>query len=139
MTTQSSFVLIPILAFGLAFAGCGRNPMDEDGFIPGSGSTAVSTGFPTEASVRDAGACLLSYNSALVTGDPCCYREGAVNTCNTSIGCNDRAGRECCLLYASEGTQLGQTCCLYDNSGRDGKDVNDYASECQQLLSSDRN
>jgi hypothetical protein len=76
------------------------------------------------------GACMLLYNDALVDGDSCCYRKGGVNTCNTSISCNERSGSGCCLIYASENTAGGQRCCLYE-SGQYGDD----ASECRQLLS----
>jgi hypothetical protein len=85
-------------------------------------------GSPDPAAVPD-GACLLSYNTALVSGDDCCYRKGAANTCDTRIKCNDRSGAGCCLIYGTENTSNGQRCCLY----ADGGNV-DGAEECDQLL-----
>jgi hypothetical protein len=81
------------------------------------------------------GACLLSYNTALVADgtDDCCYRKGGANTCNTAVKCNDRSGAGCCLIYGTENTQGGGRCCLYANGGNV-----DAAEECDQLLASGR-
>jgi hypothetical protein len=75
------------------------------------------------------GACLLSYNTALVDGDPCCYRQGGKNQCDIGVTCNDRSGAGCCLIYGSEATEYGQRCCLYQDRGKV-----DGAAECSQLL-----
>jgi hypothetical protein len=76
------------------------------------------------------GACLLEYNDALVSGDPCCYRQGEANRCNPGIACNEASGDGCCLIYGTQATSFGGRCCLY----ADGSPV-DGAQECQQLLS----
>lgn len=75
------------------------------------------------------GACLLSYNTALADGDPCCYRKGGANTCNKAIACNERSGGGCCLIYGTENTAGGGRCCLYATGGRV-----DGAAECAALL-----
>jgi hypothetical protein len=95
-------------------------------FYVGSGPAWLAPADP--AAVPD-GACLLSYNTALVSGDDCCYRKGAANTCDTGIKCNDRSGAGCCLIYGTENTSHGQRCCLYANGGNV-----DGAEECDQLL-----
>jgi hypothetical protein len=77
------------------------------------------------------GRCLLSYNTALTDGDPCCYYQGGRNQCNTSVKCNDRSGGGCCLIYGTEATQDGERCCFYANGGSV-----DGAAECAKLLSS---
>jgi|GEM_PF-5327219 len=98
------------------------------GYLP------AGTPTPTpDAGPPPAGACLLAYNDALVTGDPCCYRQGGANTCDTSIACNDRSGAGCCLIYASESAGGEQRCCLYD-SGEFGDDPDG----CRKLLSAAR-
>jgi hypothetical protein len=76
------------------------------------------------------GTCLLAYNDALVSGDACCYYEGAKNLCDTSVVCNDRSGAGCCLIYGTEATRDGQRCCLYADGG-----AVDGSAECKQLLS----
>ena len=121
----SAEVGLYVLALVFAFTGCGRSSMED-----------AATNRPADALNRDAGACLLFYNEALVEGDPCCYREGSLNTCDTSIPCNTRSGGGCCLIYASERTGLGQTCCLHENSFPYGNA--DDPKECQQLLSQSR-
>jgi hypothetical protein len=78
-----------------------------------------------------AGSCLLEYNDALASGDPCCYRQGGTNTCNTSIMCNDRSGAGCCLIYGTDSTTGGSRCCLYD-AGELGDD------DCRALLAQSR-
>jgi hypothetical protein len=80
-----------------------------------------------------AGTCLLSYNTALSGDDPCCYRLGGRNTCDQGIRCNDRSGSSCCTIYASEATQHGQRCCLYEGGGGV-----DGADECATLLGEGR-
>jgi len=79
-----------------------------------------------------AGSCLLEYNDALASGDPCCYRQGGTNTCNTSIMCNDLSGAGCCLIYGTDTTTGGSRCCLYD-AGKFGEDA-----ECRTLLAQSR-
>ncbi len=95
-----------------------------------SDSGNPATGPASDASTQDAGACLLFYNSALVSGDPCCYRKGGVNRCDTSIACNERSGTDCCLIYAFDSPSYGNTCCLYSNGSSGGENT----SECQSLL-----
>jgi hypothetical protein len=92
-------------------------------------SSNPSTSVPV--SQTNAGACLLEYNTALVSegADPCCYRKGGRNTCDAKIQCNVRSGEGCCLIYGTEATKDGQRCCLY----ADGSD-NDGAGECAELL-----
>jgi hypothetical protein len=99
-------------------------------FYVGAAPAGLVTGpsGPDPATVPD-GACLLSYNTALVSGDDCCYRKGAANTCNPRIQCNAASGSGCCLIYGTENTKSGQRCCLY----ADGGNV-DGADECDQLL-----
>ena len=88
---------------------------------------------PLDPSTVPDGACLLSYNTALAGGDPCCYRKGGRNTCNRAIACNAQSGAGCCRIYASENTVGGDRCCLYeDGSAGSG------AAECTQLLSASR-
>ncbi|HEY5282456.1 MAG TPA: hypothetical protein VIM14_06680 [Polyangia bacterium] len=97
------------------------------GSVPGG--TALQPTSPTDPATVAAGTCLLAYNDALVSGDPCCYRKGAKNSCNTMIACNDRSGAGCCLIYGTESTRYGGRCCLYADGG-----AVDGADECQQLL-----
>jgi hypothetical protein len=75
---------------------------------------------------------LLQYNDALTSGDPCCYRQGGTNTCNTSIMCNDVSGAGCCLIYGTDATTGGSRCCLRD-AGQSGEDA-----ECRTLLAESR-
>jgi len=100
------------------------------GALPGS---AVPKG--TDAGPVADGACLLSYNTALVAegADDCCYRKGGPNTCNTTIKCNERSGGGCCLIYGTENTTDGGRCCLYAGGGHV-----DGAEECAQLLAAGR-
>lgn len=79
-----------------------------------------------------AGSCLLEYNEALASSDPCCYWQGGTNTCNTSIMCNDLSGAGCCLIYGTDATTGGSRCCLYD-AGKFGEDA-----ECRTLLAQSR-
>lgn len=81
----------------------------------------------------DPGTCLLSYNTALVSGEPCCYPVGGQNTCDPAIACNERSGTPCCQIYATSKTNGGVRCCLW----QDGRAV-DGAEECAQLLSESR-
>jgi len=96
------------------------------GTAPGTPTTRSDGG----SLVAD-GACLLSYNTALTDGDPCCYHKGAANTCNKAIVCNERSGAGCCLIYGTENTAGGERCCLYADGGQV-----DSAPECAKLLSS---
>src|SRR5450432_469745 len=67
---------------------------------------------PPAPDAGSGGACLLQYNDALVSGDPCCYRQGGRNVCDQSISCNDRSGAGCCLIYGTENTSGNSRCCL---------------------------
>jgi hypothetical protein len=98
-------------------------------FYVGQAPAGSMTSPPGQDAGAPAGACLLAYNDALVSGDSCCYRKGGANTCNTAIACNARSGAGCCLLYGTEATAGGERCCLYDG-GRYGDD----ADECRTLL-----
>jgi hypothetical protein len=88
---------------------------------------------PADAGPPPAGACLLEYNGALATGDPCCYRQGGKNTCDRSIKCNDASGTGCCLIYGTENTAGGGRCCLYE-----GGQLGDDPAECSVLLAQSR-
>jgi len=105
----------------VSVAGCGRWAIDDLGQPPGHDAGG------------SAGACLLSYNDALVSGDPCCYRQGGANTCDETIACNAQSGSGCCLIYGTEATAGGQRCCLYD-----GGQYGDDAAECRTLLATAR-
>jgi len=98
-------------------------------FYVGSSPSAVATPAVTDPTSPPDGACLLAYNTALADGDPCCYREGGANTCDTGVRCNERSGGGCCLIYGTENTSDGQRCCLYANGG-----AVDGADECARLL-----
>jgi hypothetical protein len=99
-------------------------------FYVGTGHPSqVTPTHPTDPSVPQDGTCLLEYNSALASGDPCCYRQGGANTCDATVRCNERSGAGCCLLYGTENSSNGQRCCLYANGGKV-----DGADECAQLL-----
>jgi hypothetical protein len=99
-------------------------------FYVGTGNPSVVTPIaPTDASVVPDGACLIEYNSALASGDACCYRKGGANTCDATVTCNDRSGAGCCLIYGTANTSYGGRCCLYANGGNV-----DGAEECDQLL-----
>ena len=84
-----------------------------------------------------AGACLLEYNSALVPDgeDPCCYREGSANECDPEVACNELSGPECCVLYATEASGIGEACCRYGHGATpyDG-DGNDITEACGRLI-----
>jgi hypothetical protein len=83
------------------------------------------------------GACVLSYNTALVDpgADACCAWVGGSNTCDAAVACNDRSGPGCCLIYATGATLGGMGCCLYDNGStpRTGPGA-DRTTECGGLL-----
>lgn len=133
-TMRSMFSLGLIV--GLFAAGCGSDPIAGESSIADAGTDGAKKAgsiSSSDASDTSGGACLLFYNSALASGDPCCYRQNDTNTCDTSITCNEAAGEGCCLIYASQNTSGGQRCCLYV-SGRYG----DGASECKQLLAQSR-
>jgi len=84
-----------------------------------------------------AGACLIEYNTALTTGDPCCLAVDGANTCDLSTQCNAASGAGCCLFYATDNTTMGQACCRYSGSSTptsaDGRDI---TSDCNALLES---
>ena len=101
------------------------------GFDVGSGPGGQPP--PSDAGPPPAGACLLEYNSALATGDACCYRQGGTNTCNRSTKCNDASGSGCCLIYGTENTAGGGRCCLYE-----GGQLGDDPTECSALLAQSR-
>lgn len=107
----------------LLLVACERVPEDwlggGSGGSPGGGGAGGGTA-----------ACLLEYNTALVTGDACCLYEKGANTCDTKIQCNERSGTGCCLIYGTSATVGGSRCCLYaDGSYGDSPD------ECRSLLS----
>jgi hypothetical protein len=52
------------------------------GSVPGG--AALQPASSTDPATVAAGTCLLAYNDALVSGDPCCYRKGAKNSCLVS-------------------------------------------------------
>jgi hypothetical protein len=79
------------------------------------------------------GACLLEYNTALTSGDPCCYRKNGPNTCDRDTACNGLSGADCCLVYGTQNTSGGQRCCLYET----GAPV-DGSPECARLLGESR-
>jgi hypothetical protein len=82
------------------------------------------------------GACVLSYNTALVDPgvDACCAWVGGPNTCDAAVACNDRSGMNCCLIYATSATVGAEGCCLYDSaSGSTGLGA-DRKKECGGLL-----
>jgi hypothetical protein len=88
-----------------------------------------------------AGSCLLEYNSALVSAsaDPCCYHLGGVNSCNTSVTCNDSSGSGCCLLYATDAISGGAGCCLYaDHSAPRTASGEDRTAQCNTVIASGR-
>jgi hypothetical protein len=88
---------------------------------------------PPDTGQAPGGACLLSYNTALASGDPCCYHQGGRNSCDQGVRCNDRSGAACCTIYASENTKNGQRCCRYEGGGSV-----DGADECNDLLGAGR-
>jgi hypothetical protein len=100
---------------------------------PGAGAMDGPAPVPPASVTPAPGACLLSYNTALASGDPCCYRQGGRNTCAEDVRCNERSGGSCCTLYASDSTRYGQRCCRYEGGGRV-----DGAEECAALLGVDR-
>lgn len=77
------------------------------------------------------GECLLEYNTALVNGDPCCFRSDGANRCDTNVRCNELSGAGCCLIYGTSATAGGGRCCLYEDGS-----YGDGADECRALLSS---
>lgn len=78
-----------------------------------------------------ANGCLLEYNSALVpAGQECCFPIGGNNTCDTNIKCNALSGDNCCLIYATNATTIGQACCRY----ADGTDSGSGGGMCGALL-----
>jgi hypothetical protein len=85
------------------------------------------------------GACLIEYNTALATGDPCCLAVGGANTCNLATQCNAASGAGCCLFYATDNTTVGSTCCRYEGGSQpraaDGRDI---TSDCNALLQAGR-
>jgi hypothetical protein len=95
--------------------------------VGGASTDGQATNDGEGSSGGAAGSCMLEYNDALASGDPCCYRQGSANTCNTSIMCNDRSGTGCCLIYGTDSTTGGSRCCLYDA----GRLVD---AECRALL-----
>lgn len=101
------------------------------GSLPGSSTPVPASQVPV--SPPTAGACLLSYNTALVneSADPCCYRQGGSNRCDPQIQCNERSGVGCCLIYGTEATRGGQRCCRYEDGG-----AVDEPAECAELLAS---
>jgi len=121
---KRSTVFLPCCLFFVSLLACGSNSLttgpDDAGTTGGQGSDAIGKG-----------ACLLEYNTALASGDPCCYHEGGANTCNKAIVCNERSGAGCCLIYGTENTAGGERCCLYADGGQV-----DSAPECAKLLSS---
>jgi len=98
-------------------------------FYVGSAPNGAVPVNPIDPATVTAGTCLLAYNDALVSGDPCCYRKGGKNSCSPSVVCNDRSGGGCCLIYGTESTRYGGRCCLYADGG-----AVDGADECEQLL-----
>jgi hypothetical protein len=98
-------------------------------FYVGVTPASVAPRVPLDPSAVPEGACLLEYNSALASGDACCYRKGGANTCDVNVQCNERSGQGCCLVYGTENTSFGQRCCLY----AERRNV-DGAGECDQLL-----
>jgi hypothetical protein len=120
---KRSTVFLPCCLFFVSLLACGSN----------SPTTEPDDAGAMDAQASDAngkGACLLEYNTALASGDPCCYRKGGANTCNKAITCNEASGAGCCLIYGTDNTAGGERCCLYS----DGGSV-DSAAECAQLLS----
>jgi hypothetical protein len=114
-----------------SFCGYARNSGFAMRFYVGKAPAGSMTSPPGQDGGAPAGACLLAYNDALVSGDSCCYRNGGSNACNKAIACNARSGSGCCLIYGTEATAGGERCCLYDG-GRFG----DAADECRTLLAS---
>jgi hypothetical protein len=86
------------------------------------------------------GACLVEYNTALATGDPCCFAEGGANTCDLATKCNAASGAECCLFYATNNTVLGSSaCCRYEGTTQPrAADGSDITSERNALLQAGR-
>lgn len=76
-----------------------------------------------------AGACLLEYNSGIMT-PTCCYAVGGGNSCNQGIACGS-AGGGCCKVYSTSNTTIGKACCFYDA----GKSIDvDKQAGCTALL-----
>jgi hypothetical protein len=79
--------------------------------------------------------CLLEYNSALAADNSCCLALGSENTCDVNIECNELSGENCCLIYATEHTDIGATCCRYaDGSTPYGGEGADISQACNVLL-----